>query len=417
MNNHPAVNQEKDEQRLFRIKQFSRLVNDERFDKLDLQLKNANIFSVLGIERMEIRHSNFLAWLLDPEGTHGLGSLFLKRFLRDISLLDTPDSINEIGVHDANARRVEVRREWRNIDILLLADDLAVCIENKIDSSDSYKQLTRYREIVDKNFPSQRKAFVYLTPDGRDPGDEDEQANFINYSYQQIAGHLERILDLHRESMIPSVSIYIKDYLDNLRTHLMKESPLNSLARQLYESHKDILDFIIENKPDVATNACAYIKQKVEAEGWIAGSCSSRYIRFLTKGLDGIVPKNAKGWKDREQFVFEICLWEQRGSVEGYFSTVISPGGTDEARRIILEAIDKVEDPARKANIKAKNWISQIRLKIKSSSNDDAPADQEAARFTIDEIWPRIREIVEKVDQKLMPEAGRLVPLMNLPED
>lgn len=406
-----------DEDYLKKISLFAGLVNDKRFDRLDLELKNANIFSILGIERMEIRHSNFLAWLLDPEGTHGLGSLFLKRFLRDISLLDSPDSINEIGIHDANSRRVEVRREWRNIDILLIADDLAICIENKVDSSDSQKQLARYREIINKNFPLHRKAFVYLTPDGRDPGDENEQTNYINYSYKQITGHLQRILKLHRESMIPSVSIYISDYLENIRTNLMKESKLNTLAQQLYESHKEVLDFIYENKPDAATIACEYIKQKVENEGWSPGSCSSCYIRFLTKGLNEVIPKNAKGWKNREQFVFEIRMWEQKGSVEGYFATVISPGGTSLARSIIREAINKVEDPALRENIRARNWISQIRLKIKSKTLDEVPDDQEAAHVAVDEVWPRIREIVEKVEQRLMPEDSKLAPLMDLPED
>lgn len=406
-----------EELRLARIRQFSRLVNDERFDRLDLELKNANIFTILGIERMEIRHSNFLAWLLDSSGTHGLGSLFLKRFLRDISLLDSPESINEVCIKDANTQSIEVRREWRNIDILLIAGDLVVCIENKVDSSDSQKQLACYRSIVEHNFPAQRKAFVYLTPDGRDPGDEDEQAHYINYSYQQIAGHLHRILKLHRNSMIPSVSIYISDYLDNLRTNLMKESPLNALAQQLYESHKEILEFIYENKPDSATLACDYVKKRVLSEGWTPGSCSNCYVRFLTKELNEIIPKNAKGWKNREQFVFEIRLWEQNGSVEGYFATVISPGGTSQARSIIRDAIARVEDPALKQNIKAKNWISQIRIKIKSSSNDEIPADQDIAYAAIDDIWLRICDVVTKVEQQLIPESYRLAPLKELPED
>lgn len=217
--------------------------------------------------------------------------------------------------------------------------------------------------------------------------------------------------------MIPSVSIYISDYLENIRTNLMKESKLNTLAQQLYESHKEVLDFIYENKPDAATIACEYIKQKVENEGWSPGSCSSCYIRFLTKGLNEVIPKNAKGWKNREQFVFEIRLWEQKGSVEGYFATVISPGGTSLARSIIREAINKVEDPARRENIRARNWISQIRLKIKSKTLDEVPDDQEAAHVAVDEVWPRIREIVEKVEQRLMPEASKLAPLMDLPED
>lgn len=41
-----------------------------------------NIFDVLKISGMEIRHSNMLAWLLDPHETHGWGTSFLKAFLQ-----------------------------------------------------------------------------------------------------------------------------------------------------------------------------------------------------------------------------------------------------------------------------------------------------------------------------------------------
>lgn len=412
-----ATDQDEEAQRAKWIRRFSGLVNDEDFDLLDLKLKNANIFSILGIERMEIRHSNFLAWLLDSDGTHGLGPLFLKRFLRDIFLLDNPESINEIGLKDASTRSISVRREWRNIDILLIADDLVVCIENKVDSSDSQRQLARYRKVVEKNFPAHRKAFVYLTPDGRDPGDDIEQANYINYSYKQVAGHLNRIMTLHRESMIPSISTYIGDYLDNLHTNLMKDSSLNLLAQQLYQSHKEVLDFIFENRPDSASLACDYLKQKIEDEGWIAGSCSNSYVRFLSQDLDAVIPKNAKGWKNREQFVFQFYFREQNGLVEGFFSTVISPGGTTQARSIIRDAIDCVNDPSRKENIKARSWISQIRLKFKSNGPDDAPSDEDVVRASIDEVWPRIREIVAKVEVELMKVKSDLVPLKDALEE
>lgn len=56
---------------------YKRLLNDLDFDRLDLELRTPNIFQILNIARAEIRHSNFLAWLLDPNGTHGLGRLFL----------------------------------------------------------------------------------------------------------------------------------------------------------------------------------------------------------------------------------------------------------------------------------------------------------------------------------------------------
>ena len=46
------------------IKQlYDKLLKDEDFDKLDLGLKNPNIFQILRISKNEIRHSNFLSWL------------------------------------------------------------------------------------------------------------------------------------------------------------------------------------------------------------------------------------------------------------------------------------------------------------------------------------------------------------------
>jgi hypothetical protein len=217
--------------------------------------------------------------------------------------------------------------------------------------------------------------------------------------------------------MVPSVSTYIGDYLDNLHTNLMKDSNLNLLAQQLYQSHKEVLDFIYENRPDSASLACDYLKQKIEDEGWVAGSCSNSYVRFLSQDLDSVIPKNAKGWKNREQFVFQFYLREQNGLVEGFFSTVISPGGTTQARSMIREAIDCVSDPARKENIRARSWISQIRLKFKSNGSDDAPSDEDVVRTSIDEIWPRIQEIVAKVEVELMKAKSVLVTLKDALEE
>lgn len=45
-----------------------------------------NVFRLLGLKRAEIGlHSPFLADLLNPHGTHGQGSLFLRHFLDTLS--------------------------------------------------------------------------------------------------------------------------------------------------------------------------------------------------------------------------------------------------------------------------------------------------------------------------------------------
>lgn len=66
------------------ISEFEKMFKD--LNKLKINsTENVNIFRILNIERTEIRHSRFLAWLLDPKGTHDLNDLILKKFLQKIS--------------------------------------------------------------------------------------------------------------------------------------------------------------------------------------------------------------------------------------------------------------------------------------------------------------------------------------------
>jgi len=67
-----------------------------------------------------------------------------------------------------------VFREWQNIDILALDEShqLAIIIENKIDSGEHSDQLERYRQIVVRYYPNWHIIGLYLTPDGEAPSDE-----------------------------------------------------------------------------------------------------------------------------------------------------------------------------------------------------------------------------------------------------
>lgn len=61
------------------------LINCPDFERLERLLGGFNLFQVLRFEHGEIRHSNVLAWLMDPLDSHGLGDLFLRRWLmRDL---------------------------------------------------------------------------------------------------------------------------------------------------------------------------------------------------------------------------------------------------------------------------------------------------------------------------------------------
>jgi hypothetical protein len=110
---------------------------------LESKLSNFNIFEAVGMTRQEIRHSYFLAFLLNPSESHYFGDLFLKQFLiKALQNLDTPP-ISAIAVDVANFKDVEVKREYKNIDVLLYSpsEKIVVAIENKIDSGEHSNQL------------------------------------------------------------------------------------------------------------------------------------------------------------------------------------------------------------------------------------------------------------------------------------
>ena len=61
-----------------------KLLDDRAFrEYADLtKEREFNAFDVLRYSDYEIRHSNVLAWLLTPGGTHGVGDAFLRRGFR-----------------------------------------------------------------------------------------------------------------------------------------------------------------------------------------------------------------------------------------------------------------------------------------------------------------------------------------------
>ncbi len=128
-----------------------------------------NLLHALGIG--EIHLSRLLACLLDPQGPHGQGPLFLSGFL---DLCRAPGDARE-GARICPAleplERVTVSVEHRTergrrIDILLRSGDSrsAIGIENKPWACDQEDQLADYRIYLQRAFP-ERWLLVYLVGD------------------------------------------------------------------------------------------------------------------------------------------------------------------------------------------------------------------------------------------------------------
>lgn len=118
--------------------------------------KGINLFSLLRNHSDEVHlHSRFIAELLKPDGSHGQGRLFLDKFIH----LCEGKAINYLAP--------KIKREYRNIDILIKSGSNAIVVENKIWAPDQERQLERYHNtmITEGATP----LLVYLTVDGRTP--------------------------------------------------------------------------------------------------------------------------------------------------------------------------------------------------------------------------------------------------------
>lgn len=68
------------------IHQLLELENNLSFQQLNQQINSFNALKVLKLENHEIRHSNVLAWLLDPKENHGLRDVFIRKMLEYLLL-------------------------------------------------------------------------------------------------------------------------------------------------------------------------------------------------------------------------------------------------------------------------------------------------------------------------------------------
>lgn len=227
-------------------------VNNPQLERVEAYLNRFNPIRTMRMERMEIRHSAILAWLLDPAETHGLGDRFLKAFLAEAYRgNDGVDGPSALEIIQSDLRDAEVRLEWQKIDIFILSprNGWAFIIENKFDSSQHSNQLQRYLDKVRAIYRGSRElriCGVLLTL-------REEVAKvppFVEIRYEVICGFLPRFLEQEAHVMRPEIAVFIRQYIEIIEEAAGMSSERNEmvkLARELYRSHKKVLDFVIEH--------------------------------------------------------------------------------------------------------------------------------------------------------------------------
>lgn len=287
------------------------LVDNDDLAKLNGRLGTFDLFRVLRIERAEIRHSNVLAWLLTPGETHGLGDVFLRRFLSRLLLENdgidvrlTPAQVELTRFDD-----VEVLREWKHIDILVRSrnDPWCLVIENKIGSKESPGQLRKYADIVKSELPGYEVIPVYLTLEGDEPADEGEDPGFIPLSHAQVLELADTIVSQNRSRIPEDAMFFLKHYLATLRRVTMEDQELVDLCKRIYQKHRSAIDLIVEyGTSSRIMDACeAAIVELVQCEFVLRKGSA---VWFLPKDMAKYLPAvPLNGWQSLPRSVAIMC--------------------------------------------------------------------------------------------------------------
>ena len=137
---------------------LQKLIDDPRFLRYHEELvqpRKFNPFDVLRYADYEIRHSNVLAWLLQPNETHGLGEAFIRDFanaLNDEARAQGRDPVP--SSFETDSIRVERELDYVDITLFFESERVVVAIENKTEemTPDHARQVENYREKLREKY-------------------------------------------------------------------------------------------------------------------------------------------------------------------------------------------------------------------------------------------------------------------------
>ena len=271
-----------------------------------------NVFNTIHLRTEEVRlHSAFIAELLNPKGSHGLGRRFLQAFLELIGIQDgfidyhrCPHGIiTERGIGNKTAN------EGGQIDIIIEDGKHAIIIENKIYAGDQGNQMLRYNNYGKKKFPDGYK-LVYLTLDGHEPCDDslgDDIYEYVIASYEEdIVNWLEKCYTISEGK--PLVQSVIKQYCE-----LVKQLTNTDMDTQY---RNDLMKTMLEPTNVIAVGEMMKIQNEwlgeiLDAYIWnpLKSYADSKGLRF---GKDCSSGANS-AWVFREKWnYYKILVWTNR---------------------------------------------------------------------------------------------------------
>lgn len=242
------------------IKNIKYLLRDinvvrKKFEERKKNEDNFNVFTILRKESDEVYlHSRFLTALLDPNGPHRLGTIFLNSFLDRVES-DFEYNEKSLEVYPNNQNR----SEYKEIDICFIdrIAQKAVMVENKIYHRDTNHedkgQLENYygRLIEEDNIPEDGIEVYYLTLDGHKPSEEsvklsgrylklEDKVKCISYSAEILEWLRTTVKECYnRPSLRESIIQYIK-IVENMTNNDLNVDEIKELSNLIGQNEDNL---------------------------------------------------------------------------------------------------------------------------------------------------------------------------------
>lgn len=397
--NNPASD---DSDNLSALERF--VVDNNDLLQLESSIGRFNIFDALGITHYEIRHSNFLAFILDPAESHGQGDLFLKALLIDmLKGAPTEFRLSPIELDGTNLRGVEVKREWRNIDLLITCQEppFAIVIENKVLSGEHSDQLDHYKLTTDQQFAELRDQilYIYLTPDGARPSHD----SWRPWSYTRIYQVLKWVRDFHKNSIEDDFLVFLNHYLELLGTRFMNDERLDELCRRIYKNHRQALELIWDRVESEETMVLRELTSIMKQDNrWHILSAIRSYVEFVPSAWVQWLPR-----MDGKNYAVCVQIWVEERMLR--FTVFLGPMN-DPVKRSKTVTMLRDESPKhqfkRTQSIRTEGTWSQIcgSETILEWDKGNGPGTDEI-RNMLDELYSRLEPFRLVLKSSLIQDA------------
>jgi len=372
-----------------------KFLNDENFGRLETFTGLYCPFEALKISEYEIRHSNFIADILDPNKKHGFGDVILKSLIVEIlSIKERYEDAAAILVGEIS--NVQISREWQHIDLLVQFNTnstrwktkhYAFVFEFKINSGLHSNQLEEYYEKVTRSFPKADLNFFVISPNGQ-IGNENK--NWQNLDFSIFSTAISNGLQVRKAD--PVAIELLKSYQRLLRRKgLIDDMELDELAKRIWIEHKQALEFLVERRPGLQELSAHLLSPEFicKINGILAEKCdgltlgseesSSRYIRYFVHQWDKFeILNSGYGWVKSGR----VLLIEAQITDIGTYIRLVLGKADEEVRNKIYNGLEKNGAPINRRRETITNHYTRIntanllsRKDIESMLTEDNSSD------------------------------------------